>query len=262
VSSMGDVQSRAEREKAIYDQGLQRSAFEAAIGFANYGPGRERRDEFIRTAMRKVEGKRVLEIGSQAWEACIHRFGYQPAALTCINISEAELELGRAHAARCGRAVEFRQMDANRLEFPENTFDVIFGVAILHHLDYTTAIREIHRTLRPGGKLLFVEPLRANPVARIVRWLTPHARTPDELPLGLEEIALVNRNFRADHLYCELFSFAGAMISRPFFRNRINPITRTCDALDQALLRVAPRLGPYFRTVVLHGEKTGSAWVS
>jgi SAM-dependent methyltransferase len=257
---MAELQSRAEREKAIYDKGLQRGAFEAAIGFANYGPGRQRRDEFIRAAMQEVQGKDVLEIGSQAWEACIHRFGYQPAALTCINISEAELAQGRAQAERCGRAIEFRQMDANRLEFPENSFDVIFGVAILHHLDFVTAVREIHRTLRPGGKLLFVEPLRANPVARIIRWLTPHARTPDELPLGLEELAIVDRNFRAEHLYCELFSFAGAMISRPFFRSRINPITRACDSFDQALLRVAPGMGPYFRTVVLYGRKTSAAW--
>jgi ubiquinone/menaquinone biosynthesis C-methylase UbiE len=45
--------------------------------------------------------------------------------------------------------------DAHKLDFPENTFDVIYGAGILHHLDYARALLEILRVLRPGGAMIF-----------------------------------------------------------------------------------------------------------
>ncbi len=116
---------------------------------------------------------RVLEIGSQSWEWSLFRYNYRPRQLTCINISEAELEIGRMHAKKLGVSCDFRRMDAHGLEFADGSLDFVFGVAILHHLEFPRALGEIHRVLRCGGKIVLVEPLRHNPVARLVRWMTP-----------------------------------------------------------------------------------------
>src|SRR5215469_6047309 len=161
-----DVQNRSDREAELYDkQRLQRDRFESALTYLNDGVGRLRRNEAIRAAMREATGSRVLEIGSQAWEWCLARYGYQPAQLTCINISETELETGRKQAVKLGVAGNFQKMDAHDLEFADRSLDMVFGIAILHHLEFAFAMREIHRVLRESGKIVFVEPLRHNPVA-------------------------------------------------------------------------------------------------
>jgi len=181
-----DINERIEREAEYFDhKQFQREGYEPALAYLNNGIGRQRRNDVVRAAMREATGKRVLEIGSQSWEWCLFRYGYRPTQLTCINISQAELDSGRSHAAKLGYACDFFKMDAHELEFGDASFDIVFGVAILHHLDFARAMREIHRVLQKGGKILFVEPLRHNPVARLVRWFTPHARRAAARPRGV-----------------------------------------------------------------------------
>lgn len=256
-----DIKDRVNREVRLYDQQqLRRDGFESALTYLNDGVGRLRRNEAIRAAMHEATGVRVLEIGSQSWEWCLARYGYQPAQLTCINISRTELESGRAQAARLGVSCDFQKMDAHDLEFADGSLDMVFGVAILHHLEFARALSEIHRVLRGGGKIVFVEPLRHNPIARMVRWLTPHARTPDELPLGRRELRLIARNFEVDNYYSELFTVIGAMMARPIFKNPINPLTRFCDFVDERFARMVPPARVYYRSVVIRGSKRSETW--
>jgi SAM-dependent methyltransferase len=47
----------------------------------------------------------------------------------------------------------FRVADAERLDFPDNSFDIVYSHGVLHHTpDTAGAIREVHRVLRPGGR--------------------------------------------------------------------------------------------------------------
>jgi SAM-dependent methyltransferase len=256
-----DIKERVTREADYFDhRQFHRDGYEAALSYLNDGVGRLRRNEVIREAMRDAADRRVLEIGSQSWEWCLARYGYRPAKLICINVSQAELDRGQAHSAELGFACDFCKMDAHQLEFADQSFDMVFGVAILHHLDFTRAIPEIHRVLREGGKILFVEPLRHNPVARLVRWFTPAARTPDELPLGRSELRLISRNFAVDNYYSELFTVIGAMLAKPILKNPINPVTKFCNAIDDRLARMVPEAGVYYRSVVIRGTKRSVAW--
>jgi SAM-dependent methyltransferase len=253
--------TRVDREIASYEnEQLQRGGFDAALTYLNEGIGRLRRNEVIRRAMQDAAGMRVLELGSQSWEWCLFRYGYQPDQLTCINVSETELEIGRVHAAKLGFACDFRKMDAHNLEFPDGSFDMVFGVAILHHLEFARAMREIHRVLGKEGKIVFMEPLRHNPVARLVRWLTPYARTPDELPLGRPELRLIEKNFQIDNYYSELFTVIGAMLAQPLFKSPINPLTRFCNLADELTLQLVPAAGVYYRSVVIRGTKMARSW--
>lgn len=256
-----DIKERVRREAEYFDQSqFQRAGFESALSYLNNGIGRRRRNEVIRAAMQDAVGRRVLEIGSQSWEWCLFRYGYRPAQLTCINVSQAELETGRAQSAKLKFPCDFCEMDAHKLDFADASFDLVFGVAILHHLDFALAMREIHRVLRRGGKIVFMEPLRHNPVARLVRWLTPQARTPDELPLGRYELRSIARNFEADNYYSELFSVIGAIITKPILSDPINPVTKLCNAIDDQLARIVPAAGVYYRSVVIRGTKRSEVW--
>ncbi len=252
----GSQTERVAREAEIWDgQTLQRDGYEAALAHANGGPARERRNDFVRAVAASVTGLDALEIGSHSWEATLYRFGSRPNRLVCINISQTELDQGEELAKSFNYPIEFRLMDAHKLDFPDASFDFVFGVAILHHLDFRVAMGEIARVLKPGGRLLFVEPLILNPVARLVRFLTPKARTPDEKPLGREELAIMAEYFTAEHLYTELFHVPAAVISRFFFSDPENRLTFAADWLDMKLLQLFPGLGPYHRSITVYGHR-------
>src|SRR5205807_1094253 len=101
----------------------------------------------------------------------------------------------RAEAAGLADRVDFLVDDAHATTFPDDSFDLIVGVAILHHLDLEVALREIRRVLRPGGRAVFLEPLWHNPLLRLGRRLTPSARTPDEHPLTVQDWELCHAIF-------------------------------------------------------------------
>ena len=70
------------------------------------------------------------------------------------NIKIAQ-KLARRHSldGRC----RFQPMAAERLTYPDNTFDVIVGIDILHHVEIGPAIDEAFRVLKPGGVAIFKE---------------------------------------------------------------------------------------------------------
>ncbi len=247
---------RIAREANIYDGNeLQRDKFDAAMVYTQLGPARKRRDDLIKSVHTKHENSKVLEIGSQAWEAHFLKWKLRPTQLTCINISDRELDMGREVAASENVPVDFRLMDAHQLEFDDNTFDMVFGVAILHHLSFEKAVQEIARVTKPGGDILFVEPLLLNPVAQLVRALSPKARTPDEKPLAREEMAILDRYFAPKHVYTDLFAFPAALVSQKLKVAPTNWLTRSADAVDAAISKRIPSLGLFYRTITVHGTR-------
>lgn len=82
--------------------------------------------------------------------------------LTCTDISQGMLDALSGTAGRLGIEVRTVCTDAERLPFPDDSFDLVFGHAILHHIpDLDTAFAEFRRVLRPGGRVAFCgEPSR------------------------------------------------------------------------------------------------------
>ena len=60
-------------------------------------------------------------------------------------------------------SAEFLVDDAMNMNYDDNTFDVVFGSSVLHHLDMQKAMVELFRVLKPGGRLVFAEPNMINP---------------------------------------------------------------------------------------------------
>lgn len=95
--------------------------------------------------------------------------------LTYTDISPGMLEALGANAARLGLGARVRgiRSDAEALPFPDESFDLVLGHAVLHHLpDLDRAFSEFYRVLRPGGYIAFAgEPSRiGDRLARIPKY--------------------------------------------------------------------------------------------
>ena len=83
----------------------------------------------------------------------------------CTDIAAGMLDVLEGNARHLGldAVVETQAADAERLPLPDESFDLVFGHAVLHHVpDLPRAFAELRRVLRPGGRLVFAgEPSRS-----------------------------------------------------------------------------------------------------
>ncbi len=128
--------------------------------------------------------RRFLEYGCGEGSSAFE-LAEEGARVVGIDISSVAVASARVKAEEqhLGERLAFLVGDCEQLCFQDNSFDVICGAAILHHLDMDKALRAIARVLRPEGRAIFIEPLGHNPAISLFRSLTPQCRTPDEHPL-------------------------------------------------------------------------------
>jgi ubiquinone/menaquinone biosynthesis C-methylase UbiE len=123
----------------------------------------------VRGKLRKLLGKplptfdRSLEIGAGTGYFTLNMLqdGVVREA-TATDISPGMLDALQANAARIGVAVRTVACDAEELPFDDESFDLVLGHAVLHHLPHLDrAFAEFRRVLRPGGQVVFAgEPSR------------------------------------------------------------------------------------------------------
>jgi ubiquinone/menaquinone biosynthesis C-methylase UbiE len=95
-----------------------------------------------------------------------------PPAVTELLLTEPSPHMAaRLRAKPLGsRTVEIVEAAAERLPFEDDRFDTAVATLVLCTVpDPSAALREVMRVLRPGGRLLFLEHVRA-PDARLARW--------------------------------------------------------------------------------------------
>ena len=83
------------------------------------------------------------------------QFAKAGAKYTGIDLTDAAVGLAKRRFELFDLPGTFRVADAERLDFPDSSFDLVYSHGVLHHTpDTAAAIHEIHRVLRPGGKAL------------------------------------------------------------------------------------------------------------
>jgi ubiquinone/menaquinone biosynthesis C-methylase UbiE len=98
-----------------------------------------------------VQGRDVLEIGV-GLGADHQRFAEAGARLAGIDLTARAVAHTQRRLALFGLHSSLSTGDAENLEFPSNTFDIVYSWGVLHHSPNTPqAIAEVHRVLRPGG---------------------------------------------------------------------------------------------------------------
>jgi ubiquinone/menaquinone biosynthesis C-methylase UbiE len=106
---------------------------------------------------------RVLEIGAGTGYFSLNLMQAGVVAdATCTDISPGMLSALGENAKRLGLDVRAARADAESLPFADQSFDLVLGHAVLHHIpDLERAFSEFNRVLRPGGRIAFAgEPSR------------------------------------------------------------------------------------------------------
>jgi SAM-dependent methyltransferase len=126
-------------------------------------------------------------------------------------------------------------MNAESLSFADESFDIVVGRGILHHLDLDQSLAEIRRILKKGGVAIFAEPMGHNPVLNWYRARTPELRTPDEHPLLMKDFEAARALFpNMETEFYGLFTVVGAFLDP----RSTEVIYRATKALDGFLLRL------------------------
>jgi ubiquinone/menaquinone biosynthesis C-methylase UbiE len=104
---------------------------------------------------------RVLEVGVGTGK----NFPYHPPGtkVVGIDISEQMLQRARQRAEELGQYVELRQMDAQQLDFADDSFDAAVATFVFCSVpDALQGLRELGRAVRPDGQLFLLEHVRIN----------------------------------------------------------------------------------------------------
>jgi SAM-dependent methyltransferase len=238
-----DLRHRHEVEEEFHDA----KAVEGVNDFYNFG-ALEIPDAFAVSALGDVRGKLLLDIGCGDGANCV-RFAKAGASVTGIDISGEMVELTKKTAALegVGEKVYAVRMSGEELQFPDASFDLIYGHSILHHLNLEVASRDLQRILRPGGIAVFVEPLNYNPVLNLFRRLTPQRRTPTEKPLTFRQVEDLARAFSSSvHREFHLFSLCAFIWYYGLRSKRLFQATiRAGSRFDSLLFKIMPSLRHY-----------------
>lgn len=159
--------------------------------------------------------------------------------VSAIDISSESVDETRDLLTREGHTDFVAEvMDAENLDFPDNSFDLIVCSGVLHHMDVSAVFPQMARVLKPGGRVIALEALGYNPAIRLYRRLTPKLRTawePDHI-ITFKEINMARESF--DEIKTQnyfLFSVLAAFFhKRSFFK----PMLKILSAIDSVILKI------------------------
>lgn len=198
-----------------------------------------------------LRGKQVLEIGCGEGLLSV-LLAKSGARVVSFDISHISMVVAKRRADVNGVEI-FPLVSAGEfLPFPPDSFDIVFGTAILHHLDPRVGGGEIYRVLRKGGKAAFSEPMGMNPVLTFVR---QHVHYKYKNPVGVDrpltyqDMDTWTQNFQhREYHEAQLLS----MIERGFGWEHQFKLLRKMDA---HLLKHNPFLRRFCRYVVILATK-------
>ncbi len=142
-------------------------------------------EDFLIFLKNKAPNKNVLDFGCGNGVYSEKIIDFNPSKLIAIDISEKSIEIAKN---KCDNKIDFKVENCENTKLNSNSFDIIYGVGILHHLNFNKAVKEMERLLKKDGNLIFVEPLGTNPIINLYRKFTPNARSDDEHPLTFSDI--------------------------------------------------------------------------
>jgi 2-polyprenyl-3-methyl-5-hydroxy-6-metoxy-1,4-benzoquinol methylase len=210
-------------------------------------------------ALGEVRGLSVLDYGCGAGTLGMY-LSLCGANVRGFDLSLEGIRVANEVARRYGLSAQFEQMDAEQLRYPENSFDLVVGFGVLHHvIKYPRANFHVLRVMKPAAKAIFVETLWDNPIINLVRRFTTEDEEAGDAKLTEQNIRQFSEGFRRVHLEKRHLVYMLKRLAKLPPRNlsiamRPRSFWRRVKSFDDTLLRV-PFLRRYCGEVIISLEK-------
>src|SRR3974390_1526015 len=100
------------------------------------------------------KGLRVLDVGCGNGYV-LFQYARHGAEVAGGDLTRTAIDLSRKRFALGGLSGDFREVDGNSLPFPDNYFDIVCSMGVLHHVSNPRPMAdEMFRVLKPGGQLI------------------------------------------------------------------------------------------------------------
>lgn len=144
---------------ALYEHGLS-VFFMGYLGEDNDDVGRSVA-EFLKIRFPDFAPEKMLDIGCTVGGNTLPWVDVYPdLELHAVDPCAPVLRYAHGRAQSMGKTVHFHQMDGADLQFPDESFDIVWSAQVLHEMPRAmvdNCMRECHRVLRPGGLMLHME---------------------------------------------------------------------------------------------------------
>jgi SAM-dependent methyltransferase len=192
-------------------------------------------------------GMRVLDVGAGTGNASIPA-AQAGADVVASDLTPALLDAGRLRAADAGVQLDWVEADAERLPFPDASFDVVIStIGVMFAPHHQDAADELARVCRPGGTIGLLSWTPEGMIGALFATMKPFAPPP---PPGASPAPLWGSEAHQDEL----------------FGDRVTFTTRTREVLDVTAFAQARDYGRHFKdrygpTIVAraNAERNGDA---
>lgn len=225
-----------------------------------------------------TEGKRVLDYGCGSGYGAARCAG-SAEHVTGVDVAEDAIAYARANYSFDN--LEFQSIDPDQpLPFPDGSFDTVISFQVFEHVrDTERYLAEIHRVLRPRGRLVLVTPDRSTRLLPMQKpWNRWHLKEYDAQSLDrrvrehFQEVEILQMSGRRDVIdielrRCKRLMWLALPFTLPFFPDRVRVAMLNlvhagrgrkrdaADALefdfDESAITIGPNLSPSLNLVVL-----------
>lgn len=260
AAAVMELESRIELERRITDekakkiQPLEIPPDWTFDRFRNRSPWRRETFNFLGD----FTGKEVLDLGCGYFPTPIYIALAGAKRVCACDVSPQAVEYVQDQARRHGVSDRVHAVvcPAEQMPLADESFDLVHGEAVLHHLDMERAGAEIARVMKPGARAAFKDPLGQNPLLEFARDYLPYrGKNPakgTDRPLRFEDVEKLSRHFA----FCRYRGFGlTSMAAVAIYGRHESWLSQVLHRVDGVLLRGAPFLHYLCRFIVTTLEK-------
>lgn len=208
--------------------------------------------EYCYALLGDAKDKTVLEYGCGDGNNTLV-LALRGAKVKALDISPDLIELAkkRLEVNQVQGDVEFIVGSAHDIPLPDESVDIIFGMAILHHLDLELSAKEVNRVLKKGGRAIFKEPVRNSRIVKFARKLVPYKApdiSPYERPLTDKELETFGKEFSSYTSRGFTLPTTEFLEKFPLFQGTVKKIS---SQFDQSAMNLVPGLKHFAGTRVV-----------
>ena len=190
-----------------------------------------------------IQRKKLLEIGCGSGYETV-TFSQKGAFVTAIDVSSESV---KAAKERCKKnhinSAHIVEMNAEKLLFKDNSFDIVYVNKILMHTNSTLALQECRRVLKKGGLLVMNEMLEDWLFTFPYRTFSPYRKLKPKY-LAIKDIKKIDANHREFYLFSTFFLFL-FYLRLPLSNKLGYFLFDNVACIDNLLLRWFPFLGNF-----------------